>query len=289
MEMRQLRYFVAVAEGLHFRRAGDRLHVTQPALSKQIRLLEEEIGTKLLARSNRHVALTPAGILFLDRAKGILQASAEAAVDAKKVTSGFAGVFSIGFVSTASFDYLPRLVSALRGSLPEVQIRLLEWPAAMQIAALERGEIDLGLLQASSLPPSLKFTEVAQENLHIALPHDHPLAKKRALDPRDIATEVLFVPQKEVSPALYEAIVGVFAAVGHMPGTVQAVEQVQTAICLTAAGLGVAVVPESARGFGAGRVVFKPLKAMSIKLQLLAAWRKVDQSPILLRAKQLLR
>lgn len=285
--MRQLRYFMAVAEAQHFRRAGVQLNVSQSALSKQVKLLEEEVGAELLARTSRKVALTPAGLLFLKRAQMILQAADDATSEALQATRGLAGVFSIGFVSTASFDYLPRLVAAIRTTLPNVQVQLREWSAVVQLKALEDGNLDLALLQATSLPSSLEAMQVAKERLYIALPQSHPLAKKRSVDPKDLASEILFVPQKELSPALYEAVVGVFLSSGHVPITAQAVEQVQTALCLTAAGLGVSVVPESARGFG-DRVVFKPLKSTVLQLQLLASWRRVNQAPILTRVKQLL-
>lgn len=289
MEIRQLRYFVAVAEELHFRGAARRLRVAQPSLSTQIRQLEEELGVTLLARTNRQVQLTQAGTVFLDRCRKVLASLDQAAEDAKHAVEGLTGTLRIGFASTASFVAVPRLVKLLRRALPLASVALEEHPPASLFALLEEKKLDLVLTQAMFVPSTLASKRVARERLVAVLAKTHALARQEAVRPSELRGELLFLPARASTPALYESMVRVFSRAGGLPERTQVVEQVQTAITLAANGLGVVLVPESAGEFLPPAAKMLPLQPDAVRVDLLAVWRRDAESALLERARQLLR
>ncbi|MFC6646021.1 LysR family transcriptional regulator [Granulicella cerasi] len=273
MELRQFRYFVAVAEELHFRRAGERLHVAQPALSLQIKQLEEELGVRLLERNQRKVELTVAGAAFLERARTLLRDAEFAAAEARRTAAGEGGSFALGFVSTASFALLPTLLRRLRQAMPKLEVHLHEWQPTVQLEALAAGTLDLGLLQAAEVPPALASHLLGRERLVVALPRRHRLAARAALRPKDLADETLFLPTRELAPTLHDAILRTFATEHTTPRRLQPVEQVQTALSLAAEGLGVSLVPAAAEHGIRPGLALRPLQAAELEVAVRAVWR----------------
>src|ERR1700749_4678303 len=177
MELRHLRYFVVVAEELHFRRAAERLHMSQPPLSQQIRALEEEVGATLLLRTQRKVELTGAGAAFLQRAREILGAVEDAALEARRVQRGEVGRLAIGFVGSAMYSVVPERLRAFRDRHPDVGLRLHELGTTEQLRRLDDGRLDIGFIRAPGSRPGLSTETVLREPVVAAPPDGHPLAR----------------------------------------------------------------------------------------------------------------
>jgi DNA-binding transcriptional LysR family regulator len=189
LELRHLRYFVAVAEELHFGRAARRLHMAQPPLSQQIRRLEEVVGTPLLTRTSRSVALTPAGTALLGRARRLLDAAREGVEEAARIGRGEAGTLDVGFVSSAIALGVPERLQAFRVRYPEVHVRLHEGQTAPTVARLLRGEVDVGIVRDAEPQEGVETTVLATEGFVAVLPAGHPLTERRRISPRALRDE----------------------------------------------------------------------------------------------------
>ena len=247
VELRQLRYFVAVAEELHFRRAAARLHISQPPLSTQIAALEAELGVMLLARTRRRVALTPAGAAFLREARAILAGVDAAATTARAIDSGQEGVLRVSFVGSALLSIVPGIVQRFRAARPLVQIALRERPTSAQLEAVLTGIADIGLVRPPVAPdPELVTELVLRERTVAALPADHPLASLRRVPLRRLAAEPLVLFPREQAPGYHDLLTARLAATGTVPRVVQDAPETITIIGLVAAGIGVSpVAPRS--------------------------------------------
>lgn len=270
MEPKLLRAFVAVAEELHFGRAAKRLHISQPPLSLQIKRLEAEIGTSLLTRSKRHVALTEAGQVLLGRARQLLSDAERAAAEALRVGRGEAGTLTVGYTATASHRLLPEVVPRFRQRHEGVRLELLELRSAEQPDALRSGRIELGLVCAPVAAEGLLETPLARERLVVALPKRHPLAKKARLTPADLDGQAYVGVRPDVEPAWAEASFRALAAAGAVPRLVQETDTKLALIGLIAAGLGLSVVSESMAVLERRGVVFRPLAGLELRLRLSA-------------------
>ena len=206
MELRHLRYFVVVAEELHFRRAAERLHMSQPPLSQQIRALEEEVGATLLLRNQRQVELTAAGAAFLERAREILTLVEDAALEARRVQRGEVGRLAIGFVGSAMYSFVPELLRAFREQFPDVVLRLQELGTSEQLRQLENGRLDVGFMRLPVLRPELRVETVCEEPVIAALPDLHPLAAKRRLSLEDLEGQPLVLLTRSGAPGLRAAL-----------------------------------------------------------------------------------
>lgn len=281
MELRQLRYFLAVAEELHFTRAADKLHVAQPALSQQIRQLEEEIGAQLLERTNRRVVLTPAGEVFRTRARVALDQIGRAAAEAGQVGRGEAGTVSIGFVSSAVWGVLPVLLRRLRQVVPMANIELRELEPSEQLRDIRGQHLDVGMLHASLNDPELSSMVIAQDRLIVALPEKHKAALKDRVDLRTLSEETIILPKRHASVGFHELVVTACGAAGFVPARTQSTRLLQTAVALVAGGIGVALVPESFRDHLEIRgVVYRPLTEMTPMAELIAVWRTDNLDPL---------
>jgi len=280
MELRHLRYFVAVAEELHFRRAAERLHMSQPPLSQQIRRLEEEVGATLLVRNQRRVELTAAGTAYLTRAREILLAVEDAAREARRVQRGEVGRLAVGFVGSALYSVVPELLRAFRERHPEVALRLHELGTTEQLRRLEDGRLDLGFIRAPGARPGLSIETVLREPVVAALPDVHPLARRGEVRVAQLAGEPLVLMTRAGAPGLRAALAPVTDGLGE-DAIVQEVAEMQTLIGLVAAGVGVSLVPESVRALARAGVVYRPLDGEAPTVALSAAWRTGDDSPVL--------
>ena len=281
MELRHLRYFIAVAEELHFRRAAERLHMSQPPLSQQIRQLEEEVGATLLLRNQRKVELTAAGAAFLVRAREILDAVEDAARTARRVQRGEVGRLAVGFVGSAMYSFVPELLRAFREQAPDIALRLEELGTTEQLRQLDDGRLDVGFVRAPGARPGLTFETVMEEQIVVALPDVHPLAQRPLLRLSDLQGESLIQLTPGGSPGLRDALAGTIARLGGEERIVQEVAEMQTVVGLVAAGVGISLVPESVRALVRHGVTYRPLDSDAPVVRLAMAWRAADESPVL--------
>ena len=283
MELRHLRYFVAVAERLHFRHAAEVVHVAQPALSQQIRQLEKEIGVTLFERSRHKVRLTPAGRAFYKNAQLILNQTHQAVAEARKVEHGEAGTIRIGFVSTAAISVLPEAMKALQTQVPSAEVELKELASGEQIDALYRELLDIGFLHAKLAEDVLETMVVARERLIVAVPDSCTLAASRHIDAKDLASWTVIMPARHTTSGFYEHVRMAYQRAGVAPERVHHTRLLQTGLLLVGAGLGVSIVPESFRSIHVKGVVYKSLLIEPPPCELVAAWRRDNASPLLRR------
>jgi DNA-binding transcriptional LysR family regulator len=283
VELRHLRYFVAVAEELHFRRAAERLHVSQPPLSQQIRALERELGVELFSRNRRRVELTAPGRALLGRAREILAAVDDAVETTRRVARGEAGELAVGFVGSAMYGALPDVLREFRAMRPGVGLRLRELPTGAALDALAEGRIDVGVVRPAQVDAGIALDVVAREAVVVALPEAHRLAGRRRLALRDLAGEDFVLLARREAPGLRAAI----DALGAEPHEVQEVAEVRTVLGLVAAGVGVSLVPEAVAGAERAGVRFLPLAGRAPTVDLALAWREDDGSPALAAFREL--
>ena len=280
-ELSQLRCFVAAAEELHFGRAAERLHMTQPPLSRQIQILERVLGVQLLARTSRIVRLTSAGRTFLPEARRILHLAESAAVSTRRTAAGDLGSVAIGFTAAGSYSFLPELIIAARERLPGVDLVLEEMVTAEQVEALASRRIDVALLR----PPvrrELDSLRVVREPLLAALPADHRLAKGRrpALGDFDRQPFVMYSPYE--ARYFYDLLAAIFAKAGVAPRYVQHMSQVHAILALVRAGLGAALVPAAAASLQFQGVVLRPVETRPARpVELYLAWERNNDNPAL--------
>jgi DNA-binding transcriptional LysR family regulator len=260
MELRHLRYFVVVAEELHFRRAAERLHMSQPPLSQQIRALEEEVGATLLLRNQRRVELTAAGAAFYQRARDILAAVEDAAREARKVQRGEVGRLAIGFVGSSMYSFVPELLRAFREQSPDITLRLHELGTSEQLRRLEDGRLDVGFLRMPRERAGLRVETVLEEPVVVALPEAHPLAARPRLALDDLEGQPLVLLTRAGAPGLRDALDHAIERLGGEERIAQEVPGMQSVVGLVAAGVGISLVPESLHELTRRGVVYRPLE-----------------------------
>lgn len=261
MELRQLRYFVAVAEERHFGRAARRLHMSQPPLSTQIRGLEDELGVRLFERSTRRVALTDAGRAFLEQARRTLRTAEEAREAAASGAGGLAGTLEVGFVSSATLSVLPDALRLFRERFGGVTLELREMTSAQQVAALYAGEVRVGLARLPLEAPGISVEPVFEEPLLVALPSGHPLEELERVPMEEVAGWPLIFFTQRLVPGFHAQIVELYQQVGAFPKVAQHAVHLQTIVGLVASGIGVAILPGSARKVQREGVSYRPLDA----------------------------
>lgn len=283
MELRHLRYFVAVAEQLHFRHAAEIMHVAQPALSQQIKQLEEEIGVTLFERSRHKVRLTSAGKAFYENVQSILKQADRAVTKARKVESGTAGTIRVGFVSTAAIRVLPAAMKKLQKQIPLAEVELNELAAGEQLDGLYREQLDVGFVHAKLSQDVFKTMVVARDRLIVAVPTSSKLAKCRRVDLKDLASWPAIMPAGHSSSGFYEQVRMAYQRAGVRPERVHNTRLLQTGLLLVAAGVGVSLVPESFQSIHVKGVVYKKLQVEPPLSELVAVWRRDNTSPLLFR------
>lgn len=282
MELRHLRYFVAVAEELHFGRAAEKLHISQPPLSMQIRALEDELGVTLLNRTQRHVSLTQAGNALLQEARQILSRIDQAVLATRRAGRGEIGQLIVAFVSIADYNVLPIVLREFRHAYPLVNLTLKEATTDAQIDDLINGRIDVGLILPPVNEPMLESTPVLREPLIAALPEHHALASTPgAISLAALANEHFILFPRQRAPGLYDDVVSFCRFAGFSPRIGQEAVQMQTIVSLVSADIGVALIPESLRNLRRTGVVYKSLKEKSPMTEIQITWRRDDPLPVL--------
>lgn len=281
MELRHLHYFVAVAEELHFGRAAEQLHMAQPPLSQQIRQLEAELSTKLFARTTRKVEMTPAGELFLVRARQILADVEAAMVDARRAERGELGRLSVGFTGSATYELLPSIARMLRDELPDVELELHgEMLTPAQVAALHAGELDVGLLRPPVRSPDLAVQVIRREPLVVVLPQHHPFADEGAIDLSDLRAERFISYPSHFRSVMHQAVEEACRTAGFRLHVAQEVAETSTLVSFVAAGMGVALVPASVQHLRITGAVYRPLEPPQPEVALAVASRVGDTNPV---------
>jgi DNA-binding transcriptional LysR family regulator len=290
VELRHLRYFVAVAEERHFGRAAERLHIAQPPLSQQIRRLEAELGVTLLHRTTRRVEVAPAGEVLLVRAREILAAVDGATEDTRRAARGEFGALAVGFTGSATYELLPKLAAALRRALPGVALNLRgELLTPAQVASLLDGTLDLGLLRPPVRERELAVEVVRREPLVAVLPEAHPLATADAVPLEELKGEPFVVYPSHFRSVVHDAVEETCEAHGFLPRVALEVSETATLVSFVAAGLGVSLVPESVRHMTVRGAVYRPLAGDAATVELAVAWRRDNDTAVLARALEVVR
>ena len=287
MELRHLRYFMAVAEELHFGRAAARLHIQQPPLSRQIQLLEAELGFPLFERSRRRVELTPAGTALHSGARQVFDALEVAVHEARSASEGQSGRLVVGYPSSLAYSGLTELLRAFRTRFPSVALTLRELSPGDQIDALKAGSLDVGFVRTSLDDPALVAELVRREALMVVLPDDHPLAAHRAMPLAALAQEPFVMFPRARGPAFFDQLMSLCAAAGFTPRIVQEAPQLDI-ISMVAAGFGVSIMPSSMRNFRRPGLSFRAIVGAP-QVELLIVWRHQNLSPALHKFVDLVR
>lgn len=280
IELRHLRYFTAVAEEGGFVRAAQRLHISQPPLSMQIKSLESDLGVRLFDRSSRGTRLTAAGEALLGEAAAILARVEQAGDIARRAAVGETGALAIGFVSTADYHVLPLALKQFRRSHPGVQVQLRELTTDAQLVELQAARIDLGVALAPIDEPSLTFESLLEERLILAAPLDHPLgASTRPVRLHALAGEAFVMAPRRLAPGLHDLTIACCHSAGFVPRVAQYAQQMQTVISLVSSGFGFALVPESLRHMGRSGVCYRSLQESGPLVETGAVTRRSQTNP----------
>lgn len=274
MDLRQLRYFAAVAEELHFGRAARRLHISQPPLSLTIRQLEQEIGALLLERGNKTVALTAAGAVLYQQAGRLLKLADEVADTARRAGQGLAGRLRVGFVGAMLFRGLLDGVRAFQRQAPGVEVELCEMNTDEQIRALEFEQIDVGFIHAGNLPARVERQLLLREPFLCCLPRGHVLARGAAVALERLREESFILFPRSVSAHYYDRIVALCAQAGFSPRVRHELRQWGGIVQMVAGGMGVTLAPASLGRAAAGGAVLLPLAGAEAYSETLCIWRR---------------
>ncbi|WPB54920.1 LysR family transcriptional regulator [Xylophilus sp. GOD-11R] len=291
-QLSQLRCFVTVATELHFGRAAALLHMTQPPLTRQIQLLEHELNVRLLDRSGGAVRLTPAGAAFLPEAEDLLRRAQAATLAARRAVGGQAGSVTLGFIPAASFALLPRLLAAAQARLPGVQVILREMQTADQLEALGADRIDLAIVRPFAPRSFVESASLMVEPFVAALPASHALAAQQTVALAQLEGEPLIQFAPSESRYLYELVAGRFQAAGVRPEPVQTMSHTHSILALVDAGMGLALVPRSARALRFEGVALRPLAEVPgmppLEVEQRLAWRRNAREGVAVSMRQLL-
>jgi DNA-binding transcriptional LysR family regulator len=281
MELRHLRYFVTVAEELHFSRAAQRLQMTQQPLSKQIRDLEEELGVQLFHRTKRQVRITEAGEAFLEEARQLLAKADRAVEVARQAARGHSGRLAIGICGLATYSVLPKVLKAVRERSPHVALELHEMTTSSQVQALQNRQIHLGFLMLPIQEENLNIKPILQEPFVVVLPETHPLATQMEVLLPALANEPFILVPRQEEPGYYDRCISLFEQSGFAPRVSQQASEKQTILSLVAAGMGIALSPASVRVLHREGVIYKALAESKREVELALAWRRDESSPVL--------
>ncbi|MBS6034284.1 MAG: LysR family transcriptional regulator [Pantoea sp.] len=290
MELRHLRYFVAVAQTLHFTRAAEMLGISQPPLSQQILRLEQEIGTPLLKRLTRGVELTEAGEAFLEEAQQIVQLADHALENARGIARGISGQMSLGFASSVAFN--PRIFALIRqftARYPAMELLTREENMALLMQDLQEGLLDAAFIRLPcESSKAFNLRVISTEKMLIALPRQHPLSQAPAVALSALAQETLVIFPREVAPSLYELIVSACLRAGFSRQAFQQAPQITSSLGMVGAGCGIALVPESMRCVDNPQICFCEIENNTLFTDVAFAWRRYHPSKAVLHLLSML-
>lgn len=280
IELRHLRYFLAVADELHFGRAAARLGIAQPPLSQQIQRLERLLDTRLFERTSRRVQLTDAGRAFLQEASRVIQGVESAVQAAHRAGRGETGELRVAFAATVMFLALPRIIREFRDRFPRVHLDLREMPTGPQLSGLKAGDIDIGFVREPRPDPELEIVTVMREPLRIAIHLGNRLAGRTRLAVRDLAEEPFVLFPEELAPGLHAQVIGLCRNAGFTPRIVEESRELYTSVSLVEAGVGVSILPASVEKLGWHNVRYFSIPAPAGETRIAAAWRRDRDRPV---------
>lgn len=280
IDIRHMRYFVALAETLHFGQAAERLHISQPPLSRQIAALEKELGVRLLERHSRRATLTPAGRRFLEDSRAVLASFDQACRNARLADRGELGELSVGFMMHAAYTVLPGLARRFMTAYPQVRLELREALPSILAEEVLKGRHDAGIMFDLGPIRGLETRVIHREPMCLAAHRSHPLASRDAVRAEDLQGEPLIAASPEAGPTLRDALLRFCRSGGFEPAIRLEAQLQQTIVSLVAEGLGVALVPQSMRRLGVADVVFRDLADAPVVAHALA-WRPGNLNPTL--------
>ena len=289
MELRQIRYFQRVAAEMSFTRAAEVLNMAQPPLSRQIKMLEEEMGVELFQRVGRGIKLTEAGRYFLDQTDVMLKKLSETVQATQRVGRKEKRRVGIGFVPSVLYGYMPGFIRQLRALDQSIEISLVEMITLQQFEALKTGRIDIGIGRILLSDPEIERLVLWEERLIVALPKEHDLAKCTTLSIEQLIPESLILYPARPRPSYADYVLDIFRQQVGVPEHIQEVNELQTALGLVAAGFGLAIVPESVEGLFSKDVKYVSLTSPGCTSPIMLSWRKNDQSDFLQSALKLAR
>ena len=282
MDLRQIRYFLALATELNYTRAASQLNISQPPLTRHIQQLEHSIGVMLFDRSTRGVALTQAGKIFLEEARKIVALADHAVNKTKLAHQGQLGRLDIGIFGSSTISVIPTLLTELRKTHPNIIISLQNTTKTQQIEGVREKHLDIGFNRIYPTVPDLAVETVMLENLYVALHKDHPFANNQTLEVKDLVDQPFILFPNNVRPSFADNVIMLCSNAGFAPNVVHDVEDIFTAIALISAGLGIAIVPESAISLRLSNVRYHLLDAKEAKVDLSCVYRTDNKSPALL-------
>lgn len=280
IELRHMRYFVAVAEELHFGRAARRLHLSQPPLSQQIRKLEAILGHSLFMRTSRAVKMTSAGEVFLDRARRTLRKVEEDVEETRRAARGEVGFLKVGFIGSGMLTALPAMLGRYRKQHPSVNLALSEYYSAGVLRALQDGTIDVGFLRDGGAAEGIETATLFSEPFFAVLPAKHHLASRRTLSAAALRDEPFVLFTSAAGRLAYEKTVSLCQSHGFRPHVVQEAPQWLTILRLVGAGLGVTIAPACVQRIGATDVVCRPLRGAGVRSDIELAFRTGEKRAI---------
>ena len=280
MELRQLQYFLAVAEELSFVRAAERLQIAQPPLSRQIRQLEQEIGVELFRRTKRRVELTEAGEAFVIEARQILAQIEQGIRVAQRASRGEIGRLVVGFEGSSTYDVIPMSLKIYRERFPAVELVVYAMTTEEQIEALLERHIDLGFVVSPLNDSRLAIETILSESLLLALPENHPFASQSEVQVQQLESEPFITFQRDRGCGLYDRVIAVCQSAGFSPRVIQEADEMQVILGFVAAELGITLLSASVVNFQRPGVVYRRLQSAAPKLSLALAWRRNEPSAI---------
>lgn len=289
-ELTQLRCFTTVATELNFRRAAERLNMTQPPLSRQIQLLEHHLGVELFTRSTRSVALTAAGRAFFIEAQNLLERAEQAAIAARRFAAGDIGSVAISFVGSAVYEFLPKVIAEARLRQPQVKIELFEMNTYQQHEALRARQVDLGIVRSPLQQPGYVNECLVREPFVLAVHREHPLAQAPAPSLRDLDGEPFLMYSHSAYPPFNELLTGMLRSAQVTPQYVQWLGSSLTILALVNAAMGLALVPRCASSVAFKNVVFREVAlATGVQSELHLVWREDNDNPAFLMLLEAIR
>jgi DNA-binding transcriptional LysR family regulator len=283
MELRHLRYFITVAEELHFGRAAARLHIAQPPLSQQIRRLEQELHVPLLRRTSRHVELTPVGRLFLLEARQTVAQADRAIRIAQRASRGEIGQLFVGCTPWADFTSGPQVIRGFGKRHPRIEIELQSLSSAEQISALEDGRLDVGILRPPVNSRALMTESLLTERLVVAFPRGHRFAAHHRVPWRELADEAYVLLSRRRAPTFDGIVSQACADAGLRLNVRYEVDHPQAVLALVAAGLGVSLAPATFAALKSAGIAYRGLRPVGPVLRTIVAWRREGGSPLVQR------
>ena len=271
MEFRHLRYFLVLAEELHFGRAARRLSISQPPLSLNIQQLEASVGAVLLIRNSKSVQLTAAGRAFVPAARALLEQAAKASNLAKEVSRGMAGTLSIGFAGTMLYSGLPEILASFQPRHPLLRVLLREMSSREQLIELAHDRLDLGFVHTTRVPPELSQILVARQAFVLCLPSSHQLAERQSVSLGLLQGEPFAVVSRTVSPDYHDRIVQTCLDAGFYPEIRHELQHWLSVVSLVSRGMGVALVPQALQRSGVTGAAFVPIAPAPLDLQVVSA------------------